>query len=59
MASVTNLDQDVKKDREAQVTKQAVADVCIFITESLKEPFEAHDRRELQAALKDGIILCR
>ena len=59
MASVSNLDQDVKRDRESQVTKSSVQEVSVFVEEALKEPLRASNRGELQKALKDGVVLCR
>ncbi|PQE11331.1 hypothetical protein CJF31_00001158 [Rutstroemia sp. NJR-2017a BVV2] len=65
MASVTNLDNDVKNKRGDRVTPAAVNEVRQFIEESLGEPLPdvGDDPKfgtyNILAALKDGVALCK
>lgn len=56
MASVTNLDQDMKRLRMSRYTPQAAKEVRGWIEDTLGEPLHGGDLLEL---LKDGTILCR
>ena len=56
MASVTSLDNDMRKLRLDRYTPQAANEVRAFIEESLGEPLDGGD---LLANLKDGVALCR
>jgi hypothetical protein len=56
MASVTSLDNDMRKLRLDRYTPQAVNEVRTFIEESLGEPLAGGD---LLACLKDGVALCK
>lgn len=56
MASVSSLDQDMKKLRMGRYTPQAANEVRAWIEETLGEPLPAGD---LLNALKDGTALCR
>jgi hypothetical protein len=56
MASVTSLDQDMKKLRLERYTPQAANEVRSWIEEALGEKLPPGD---LLGALKDGTALCR
>lgn len=56
MASVTSLDQDMRKLRMDRYTPKAANEVRIWIENTLGEQLPAGD---LLDALKDGTVLCR
>jgi hypothetical protein len=56
MASVTSLDNDMRKLRLDRYTPQAANEVRTFIEESLGERLDGGD---LLASLKDGVALCK
>jgi hypothetical protein len=56
MASVTSLDQDMRKLRMDRYTPQAANEVRSWIEDVLGERLPAGD---LLDALKDGTVLCR
>jgi len=56
MASVTSLDQDMKKLRLSRYTPQAANEARTWIEDILGERLPAGD---LLDALKDGTVLCR
>jgi hypothetical protein len=56
MASVSNLDQDMRRLRLARYTPKAMEEVRLWMEEILKEPLPKGD---LLDVLKDGTILCR
>ncbi len=56
MASVTSLDNDMRKLRLDRYTPQAANEVRTFIQESLGEQLAGGD---LLAGLKDGVALCK
>jgi hypothetical protein len=56
MASVSNLDQDMKRLRMSRYTPKAMDEVRLWIEETLKEPLPKGD---LLDVLKDGTVLCR
>lgn len=56
MASVTSLDQDMKRLRMGRYTPQAANEVRSWIEDALGERLPAGD---LLDALKDGTVLCR
>jgi hypothetical protein len=56
MASVSSLDQDMKRLRMSRYTPAASNEVRTWIEESLGEKIPAGDLLE---TLKDGTILCR
>jgi len=56
MASVTSLDQDMRKLRMDRYTPQAANEVRSWIEGTLGERLPAGD---LLDALKDGTVLCR
>jgi transgelin len=56
MASVSNLDADMKRLRMSRYTPQAAKEVKEWIEETLGERLSGGDLLEL---LKDGTILCR
>jgi len=56
MASVTSLDQDMKRLRLGRYTPQAANEARTWIEESLGERLPPGD---LLDALKDGTVLCR
>jgi len=64
MASVSNLDSDVKKIRGDKVTRGAVNEVREFIEESIGERLKdvGNDDKgvfKISDALMDGVALCR
>jgi len=56
MASVTSLDNDMRKLRLDRYTPQATNEVRSFIEESLGEQLAGGD---LLTSLKDGVALCK
>jgi len=56
MASVTSLDQDMRRLRMDRYTPQAANEVRSWIEDTLGERLPAGD---LLDALKDGTVLCR
>jgi hypothetical protein len=56
MASVSSLDQDMKKLRMDRYTPKAANEARAWIEETLGEKLPAGDLLE---ALKDGTVLCR
>jgi hypothetical protein len=56
MASVTSLDQDMRRLRMDRYTPQAANEVRTWIEDTLGERLPAGD---LLDALKDGTVLCR
>jgi hypothetical protein len=56
MASVSSLDQDMKKLRMSRYTPSAANEVRAWIEETLGEKLPAGDLLE---ALKDGVALCQ
>jgi hypothetical protein len=56
MASVTSLDNDMRKLRLDRYTPQAANEVRSFIEESLGEQLA---RGDLLLGLKDGVALCK
>jgi len=56
MASVTSLDQDMKKLRMGRYTPQAANEARAWMEDILGERLPAGD---LLDALKDGTVLCR
>jgi hypothetical protein len=56
MASVTSLDQDMRRLRLERYTPKAANEVRVWIEDTLGEQLPAGDLLE---ALKDGTVLCR
>ena len=56
MASVSSLDQDMRKLRLDRYTPQAASEIRTWIEQTLGEKLQAGDLLE---SLKDGVALCK